>query len=104
MQSFRHGMQAPCAGWLAGYLKQWVIKQWPTSLSSSVAYGTTPASGRPRRREARSRFVYAIRWFVYGTFMALSRILLCMGDFMAVLGIFAFVVVMLGLIWGLDHV
>jgi len=27
-----------------------------------------------------------------------------MGDFMAVLGIIAFVVVMLGLIWGLDHV
>jgi nitrogen fixation-related uncharacterized protein len=27
-----------------------------------------------------------------------------MGDFMAVVGIVAFVVVMLGLIWGLDHV
>jgi len=27
-----------------------------------------------------------------------------MGDFFAVLGIIAFVVVMLGLIWGLDHV
>ena len=27
-----------------------------------------------------------------------------MGDFMAVLGIIAFIVVMLGLIWGLEHV
>jgi len=27
-----------------------------------------------------------------------------MGDFLAVLGIIAFAVVMLGLIWGLDHV
>jgi len=27
-----------------------------------------------------------------------------MGDFMAVLGIIAFVAVMLGLIWGLEHV
>jgi hypothetical protein len=33
-----------------------------------------------------------------------SRILPCMGDFMAVLGVIAFAVVMLGLIWGLDHV
>jgi hypothetical protein len=36
--------------------------------------------------------------------MARGRILVPMGDFMAVLGIIAFVVVMLGLIWGLDHV
>jgi hypothetical protein len=28
----------------------------------------------------------------------------CMGDFMAVLGIIIFAAVMLGLIWGLDHV
>jgi len=27
-----------------------------------------------------------------------------MGDFFAVLGIIAFVVVMLGLIWGLEHI
>jgi hypothetical protein len=26
------------------------------------------------------------------------------GDFLAVVGIFAFVAVMLGLVWGLDHV
>ena len=41
---------------------------------------------------------------VHSGFMALSRILLGMGDFMAVLGIIAFAVVMLGLIWGLEHV
>ena len=36
--------------------------------------------------------------------MALPRILLSMGDFMAVLGFIAFALVMLGLIWGLEHV
>ena len=36
--------------------------------------------------------------------MSLSRILLSMGDFMAVLGIIIFAAVMLGLIWGLEHV
>jgi hypothetical protein len=72
-----------------------------SAVTNSAASGPTPYQWP---RKARSRFVYAIRWFVYGTFMASSRILLCMGDFMAVLGIIAFVVVMLGLIWGLDHV
>jgi hypothetical protein len=56
------------------------------------------------RREARSRFIYAPGRSVHGTFMSPSRILLCMGDFMFVLGIIAFAVVMLGLIWGLEHV
>jgi hypothetical protein len=36
--------------------------------------------------------------------MTPGSILVPMGDFMAVLGIILFVVAMLGLIWGLDHV
>jgi len=36
--------------------------------------------------------------------MSPSRILLCMGDFIAVLGFIAFALVMLGLIWGLERV
>jgi hypothetical protein len=57
-----------------------------------------------KRRETRSRFIYAPGRSVHGTFMSPSRILLCMGDFMFVLGTILFAVVMLGLIWGLEHV
>ena len=53
---------------------------------------------------ARSRFIYAAGPAVHNPFTARSRILLGMGDFFAVLGFIAFVVVMLGLVWGLDHV
>jgi hypothetical protein len=41
---------------------------------------------------------------VHTTFTPPGRKLGAMGDFMAVLGIIVFAVVMLGLIWGLDHV
>jgi hypothetical protein len=41
---------------------------------------------------------------VHATFTPPGRKLGAMGDFMAVLGIIVFAVVMLGLIWGLDHV
>jgi hypothetical protein len=59
----------------------------------------------PRRyRGARSRFIYGPVPIVHNPFTPPSRILLDMGDFFAVLGIIAFVVAMLGLIWGLDHV
>jgi len=53
---------------------------------------------------ARLCFFYALGQSVHGTFISSSRILLRMGDFMAVLGIIAFALVMLGLIWGLEHV
>jgi hypothetical protein len=59
---------------------------------------------RSQDTKHRLRFVYGFRGFVHGTFMTPGWILLSMGDFMAVLGIIAFAVVMLGLIWGLDHV
>jgi hypothetical protein len=51
-----------------------------------------------------SPFFYAPGQPVHGAFISSSRILRYMGDFLAVLGIIAFAVVMLGLIWGLDHV
>jgi len=57
-----------------------------------------------RARDARLRFVNATGRPVYSPFTSLSRILLPMGDFLAVLGFIAFAVLMLGLIWGLDHV
>jgi hypothetical protein len=53
---------------------------------------------------ARSRFVYSVWPAVHNRFTTRSRILPGMGDFFAVLGFIAFVVVMLGLVWGLDHV
>jgi hypothetical protein len=74
-------------------------------LHPAPSIGTHSFGGRPSVPAlARSRFIYAQTAFVHAPFTSLSRILLCMGDFMAVLGIIAFALVMLGLIWGLDHV
>jgi hypothetical protein len=53
---------------------------------------------------ARLCVIYAQAATVHNRFTPPSLILLHMGDFFALLGIIAFVVVMLGLVWGLDHV
>jgi hypothetical protein len=55
-------------------------------------------------KKTRLCFIYAPGRSVHGVFMSVSRILASMGDFMAVIGIIAFALVMLGLIWGLEHV
>jgi hypothetical protein len=59
----------------------------------------TPSTERPA-----FTFCLCLCRSVHGPFISKGRILRRMGDFMAVLGTIAFVVVMLGLIWGLEHV
>jgi hypothetical protein len=92
-----------------------VASSWKRSTLGSVGVASSPSrrpfrpllggiERRSRAHEHRLRFVYTFGRSVHGTFMTPGSILVPMGDFMAVLGIILFVVAMLGLIWGLDHV
>jgi hypothetical protein len=53
---------------------------------------------------ARSRLFYVSGVIVHNRFTPSPLTFGDMGDFLSVLGFVAFVVVMLGLVWGLDHV
>jgi len=84
-----------------------VYRPVPADLTVRRREATDIAGGHDvvfQRKKARLCLIYAFRRSVHGGFMSVSRILLPMGDFMAVLGIIAFALVMLGLIWGLEHV
>jgi hypothetical protein len=71
-------------------------------MVSRSAPPAIPAKGHATER--RSRFLYGPTQAVHGLFIVDRSTLWLMADFLAVLGFLAFVLAMLGLIAGLDHV